>query len=53
MQLEADWTTEHISFRLTAAFSILSSRDGQEVAVVYFRDGYMPGHYSLQVGAFH
>nr|XP_006048148.2 glutathione synthetase isoform X1 [Bubalus bubalis] len=22
--------------------------DGQEVAVVYFRDGYMPGHYSLQ-----
>ncbi|XP_057384606.1 glutathione synthetase isoform X3 [Balaenoptera acutorostrata] len=22
--------------------------DGQEVAVVYFRDGYMPSHYSLQ-----
>uniref|UniRef100_A0AAA9TGU7 Glutathione synthetase n=3 Tax=Bos TaxID=9903 RepID=A0AAA9TGU7_BOVIN len=22
--------------------------DGQEIAVVYFRDGYMPGHYSLQ-----
>lgn len=29
----------------------LSSRDGQEVAVVYYREGYVPKNYDQQVSA--